>query len=149
MAAPEETIESISETSALTDSEYEEDYEETPSPSFCCGCFKGLYFGHKYRKAYLLHQQEETRQESWLVTKTKKMREISEVLAGPRWKNFIRSFSSNGVSKKRRMQFQYDPKSHALNFDDGIEREVEFMARFAGSVGSNRVVKLERDLIDL
>ena len=32
----------------------------------------------------------------------KKLKEISEVLAKPKWKNFIRRFSINGINKKRR-----------------------------------------------
>lgn len=37
---------------------------------------------------HLMHQQEEIKKDGWLVEKVKKVREISEVLAGPKCKNF-------------------------------------------------------------
>ncbi|KAK7330464.1 hypothetical protein VNO77_24658 [Canavalia gladiata] len=48
----------------------------------------------------------------------KKLREWSEIVAGPRWKTFIRRFNRNRNSK-RIAKFQYDPLSYALNFDEG------------------------------
>ena len=56
--------------------------------------------------------------ENWLVKQAKKVKDVSELLAGPKWKNFIRSI--NKKSKTSSMQFQYDPRSYALNFDDGV-----------------------------
>ncbi|KAL3626777.1 hypothetical protein CASFOL_022656 [Castilleja foliolosa] len=47
----------------------------------------------------------------------KKIREWSEILAGPRWKTFIRRFNRNRPG--RHANFQYDPLSYAMNFDDG------------------------------
>ncbi|KAF3447067.1 hypothetical protein FNV43_RR12247 [Rhamnella rubrinervis] len=118
--------------------------EETSSLSSGCGCFQG-HFCYRWcqksndvnglwRKYNLLGGRQEgeeevdmvVHKESWLVTKAKKVKEASEVLAGPKWKNFIRS-----INKKRRttslssMQFQYDPQSYALNFDDGVHVYVE------------------------
>ncbi|KAM7483219.1 hypothetical protein LguiB_007802 [Lonicera macranthoides] len=52
------------------------------------------------------------------ITALKKLREWSEIMAGPRWKTFIRRFNrtkSGGKSAK----FQYDPLSYELNFDKG------------------------------
>ncbi|KAK7291645.1 hypothetical protein RIF29_06955 [Crotalaria pallida] len=49
----------------------------------------------------------------------KKIREWSEIVAGPKWKTFIRSFNRNGRSGKRMPNYQYDPLSYALNFDEG------------------------------
>ncbi|KAL1810310.1 hypothetical protein DCAR_0729998 [Daucus carota subsp. sativus] len=51
------------------------------------------------------------------VSSLKKLREWSEIVAGPRWKTFIRRFNRNksGGSNK----YQYDPLSYALNFDEG------------------------------
>ncbi|CAL5368107.1 unnamed protein product [Camellia sinensis] len=46
-----------------------------------------------------------------------KIREWSEVVAGPRWKTFIRRFNRN--RNGRNGKFQYDPLSYTLNFDEG------------------------------
>ncbi|KAI3454525.1 hypothetical protein Pfo_011188 [Paulownia fortunei] len=47
-----------------------------------------------------------------------KIREWSEIVAGPRWKTFIRRFNRNR-SGSRHANFQYDPLSYAMNFDEG------------------------------
>ncbi|XVE97372.1 hypothetical protein REPUB_Repub03eG0014000 [Reevesia pubescens] len=128
------------------DDDYSQDFEETFSSSGC-GCFRGLcWCGQNSNEGHgHVLQAEEIRSESWLKKKTKELKEISEVLAGPRWKNFIRRFSIHGINKKRRsmMQFQYDPQSYELNFDEGIHREVgagfpDFSARFAAPAGIHK-----------
>ncbi|PIN04806.1 hypothetical protein CDL12_22660 [Handroanthus impetiginosus] len=48
----------------------------------------------------------------------KKIREWSEIVAGPRWKTFIRRFNRNR-SGSRHVNVQYDPLSYAMNFDEG------------------------------
>lgn len=48
----------------------------------------------------------------------KKLREWSEIVAGPKWKTFIRRFNRHR-SSKRMAKYQYDPLSYALNFDEG------------------------------
>ncbi|KAJ4827243.1 hypothetical protein Tsubulata_015205 [Turnera subulata] len=137
----------MGESSPLVDSRYVEDYEETVTSS-ACGCFQGLCSGlrRSYTHKQLVHNQDqEVKEDGWFVEKVKELREISELLAGPRWKNFIRRFSVRGCYKKRsRMQCHYDPQSYALNFDDGIEREAnvaypDFLARYAASVQMNKV----------
>lgn len=49
----------------------------------------------------------------------KKIREWSEIIAGPKWKTFIRRFNRGGKSVSGSGKFHYDPLSYALNFDDG------------------------------
>lgn len=51
----------------------------------------------------------------------KKLREWSEIVAGPKWKTFIRRFnrSRSGGGGGRHGKFQYDPLSYSLNFDEG------------------------------
>ena len=76
-----------------------------------------------------------------------KVKALVEIFGGPQWKtHFMRKLKtySGGAKnkKKRRMQFQYDPKSYALNFDDGIEKEedgvyLDFSARYACPLGIN------------
>ena len=110
--------------------------EETSSLSSGCGWFQGLFCFRwcqknnningllcKYNSLERRKQEEEVvvmvvDKENWLVKQAKKVKDVSELLAGPKWKNFIRS-----INKKRKtssMQFQYDPRSYALNFDDGV-----------------------------
>lgn len=72
------------------------------------------------------HQQQ---QQWWKVVEEKlmKVREVSEVVAGPKWKTFIRKIG--GVCRKNRRaqrgQFGYDAKGYALNFDGGLDWEDE------------------------
>lgn len=46
-----------------------------------------------------------------------KVREWSEIVAGPKWKTFIRRFNRHN-RHRHQSKFQYDPLSYALNFDD-------------------------------
>ncbi|KAK8465809.1 hypothetical protein PHAVU_009G180401 [Phaseolus vulgaris] len=72
-----------------------------------------------------------------------KVREWSELAAGPRWKNFIRRFNrSRGGSRHAPGKYQYDPFSYALNFDDGHSGDFDdegydglrnFSTRYAGA----------------
>ncbi|GMJ15849.1 hypothetical protein HRI_005254100 [Hibiscus trionum] len=129
------------ETCPLTaeNEDYSHEFQDPISSSGCGGCFRGL-FGWRHR--YSL-QSEEMR-ESWVKRKAKKLQEISEVLAGPRWKNFIRRFSIYGINKKKRSTtMQYDIQSYELNFDEGVHREADagylgFSARFAAPSAINK-----------
>uniref|UniRef100_A0A5B7BUC9 NHL domain-containing protein n=1 Tax=Davidia involucrata TaxID=16924 RepID=A0A5B7BUC9_DAVIN len=52
----------------------------------------------------------------WWSNGWKNVKVWSELVAGPRWKTFIRRFNKNRVGGGK---FHYDPLSYALNFDDG------------------------------
>ncbi|GJS42107.1 hypothetical protein Tco_0567150 [Tanacetum coccineum] len=47
----------------------------------------------------------------------KKIKEWSELVAGPKWKTFIRRLSKK--RSKHNSIFKYDPASYSLNFDEG------------------------------
>lgn len=49
-----------------------------------------------------------------------KIREWSEIAAGPKWKTFIRRFNRSKSGKH--VNFQYDALSYSLNFDDGARQ---------------------------
>ncbi|CAN8265111.1 unnamed protein product [Cochlearia groenlandica] len=93
-----------------------DDYEETSA--FCgCGYFRNFSL-NRWRRGSSILQEE--RCESWGSKKLKGLKEISEKIAGPKWKNFIRSFSNGKKkTKKRDVDFSYDLKNYNLNFDDG------------------------------
>ncbi|KAJ7957476.1 Stress induced protein [Quillaja saponaria] len=121
-----------------------DDYEEAVSASgYGCGCFQLFGFNGRLsngiERKCILQQKGEGNGEAWLIRKLQKLKEVSEVLAGPKWKTLIRKSSGyiNG-KKKQRNRFQYDEQSYALNFDCGVDREeedkamlLEFSAMFA------------------
>ncbi|KAK7317201.1 hypothetical protein RJT34_01216 [Clitoria ternatea] len=56
-----------------------------------------------------------------------KVREWSEIVAGPRWKTFIRRFNRNRSGGSRHAgKYQYDPLSYSLNFDEGPGQNGDF-----------------------
>ncbi|CAL9757344.1 unnamed protein product [Musa acuminata subsp. burmannicoides] len=64
-----------------------------------------------------------------------KARELSEPVAGPRWKTFVCRFRRRPRHGRR---FGYDPMSYALNFDEGQDSDSDgdtvirgFSARYA------------------
>lgn len=130
-----------------------DDCEDTATLS-PCGSFCGLCSRRSTPHRYDTCQEEEEQEavvddhQNWLLKKLKKkVKALPEILVGPKWKScFARKLRvcSGWKKKKRRMQFQYDPKSYALNFDDGKEKEgdgvyLDFSARYACPVGINKV----------
>lgn len=96
---------------------------------FCFPCFSsrrtptvGIAFWERIRTAQI-HSDRNL----WArgVRAFQKVREWSEIVAGPRWKTFIRRFNRNksgsggGGAGGRHGQFHYDPLSYSLNFDEG------------------------------
>ncbi|CAH8350202.1 unnamed protein product [Eruca vesicaria subsp. sativa] len=62
----------------------------------------------------------------WWKRAALKIREWSEIVAGPRWKTFIRRFNRDprrGRDWDAGEKFQYDPLSYSLNFDDDDEED--------------------------
>ncbi|XP_010550111.1 PREDICTED: uncharacterized protein LOC104821066 isoform X2 [Tarenaya hassleriana] len=64
--------------------------------------------------------------ERWWIRGWRKLREWSELVAGPKWKTFIRrlgrhrSCCGGGISARPdHGTYRYDPLSYSLNFDDG------------------------------
>ncbi|GMY13401.1 stress induced [Fagus crenata] len=60
----------------------------------------------------------DTNDDPWWARGWRKLRDWSELVAGPKWKTFIRRFNKNRFNKMS-SKYQYDPLSYALNFDDG------------------------------
>ncbi|GAB2222810.1 hypothetical protein Droror1_Dr00016937 [Drosera rotundifolia] len=54
--------------------------------------------------------------DTWWSRGWRKLREWSEIVAGPRWKTFIRRFRKNKGGERKK--FGYDPLSYAMNFDE-------------------------------
>lgn len=55
----------------------------------------------------------------------RRVKEWSEVVAGPRWKTFLRRFNRR-VRGSRNAKFHYDPLSYARNFDEGHGQDGDF-----------------------
>ncbi|XWS60710.1 hypothetical protein CRYUN_Cryun07bG0059100 [Craigia yunnanensis] len=118
-------------------------FEETASNSllrntrscFCFPCFSfrrtptvGIAFWERLRTAQV---QSDSGLLARSVRAFQEVREWSEIVAGPRWKTFIRRFNRNksgsgGGAGCRHGQFHYDPLSYALNFDEGLGQNGNF-----------------------
>ncbi|XP_020206280.1 uncharacterized protein LOC109791399 [Cajanus cajan] len=122
--------------------EHKEDIYEHQEPSGCgYGCFRG--FGLNWFRG---HEESiglaEQRGDSWVSCKLRKVKEFSEVIAGPKWKTFIRKISGYG-RKQQKNRFQYDEHSYALNFNSGAQSEDDdmppsFSARYIAPFPSTR-----------
>lgn len=81
----------------------------------------------------------------------KELKEYSELVAGPKWKNLVRKIGKYFNPKRssaKTTQFQYDSDSYALNFDngdsvgeddDGLLRNFSsrYAVPFSGSLANN------------
>ncbi|KAF7135195.1 hypothetical protein RHSIM_Rhsim08G0056500 [Rhododendron simsii] len=96
---------------------------------------------------------EKEEESAWWLSAFKKLREWSELVAGPRWKTFIRRFNKTrgGCCGMRNGKlFQYDPLSYALNFDDGVGQNghFDFSSRYAAiPVSAKSSIDLGRDAL--
>lgn len=68
----------------------------------------------------------------WWRRGWKKVREWSEIVAGPKWKTFIRRLNRNN----NRAKFRYDEMSYALNFDEGVDDEGFLRRNFSSRYAS-------------
>ncbi|XP_076937218.1 uncharacterized protein LOC143604706 [Bidens hawaiensis] len=119
--------------------------EESASSScfslFCC--FESHH--HNGESRTFLYQNQSggdlINKDTWFMKRAKSLKEYSELVAGPKWKNFIRKFSR----RTKTTQFQYDLQSYALNFNNGDDHEDDdllprsFSTRFAPPSRSVRV----------
>ncbi|XP_027332886.1 uncharacterized protein LOC113847799 [Abrus precatorius] len=100
--------------------------QQTPCALFLPCCFgqrRRSSWWERVRSTSWSHSQPAPNGDRWWsrgLRALMKLREWSEIVAGPRWKTFIRRFNRNRNSKRMGMaKYQYDPSSYALNFDDG------------------------------
>ncbi|XP_047157759.1 uncharacterized protein LOC124828496 [Vigna umbellata] len=115
----------------------EDFYEEQESSGCAYGCFRG--FGLSWCRG---GREEEKNGDSWVSCKLRNIKEFTEVIAGPKWKTFIRKISGYG-KKQQKNRFQYDEHSYALNFNSGAQSEDDdmppsFSARFTAPFPSAR-----------
>lgn len=134
--------------------------EAVASPSwFCCfGSGGGKIIINQQESNHLLQGDvditnigEHSKRESWFASKLKRLKEFSERVAGPRWKNFIRKIGRylKPNNKPSKTQCMYSPNSYALNFDDGRRRAqeeeddffVSFSSRFSASAPPSSIDK--------
>ncbi|XP_056175224.1 uncharacterized protein LOC115678886 [Syzygium oleosum] len=133
-------------------------YEYPPSPSAWCFCFprfraraSRLAAGSSFWERVGSsggggRRRHDGGGEGWWARglgHLKRLREWSEIAAGPRWKTFIRRFNRKA---HRHGRLNYDPLDYALNFDEGQNGDVDeegeegggfqkFSARFASLPG--------------
>ncbi|KAH6774453.1 hypothetical protein C2S52_002587 [Perilla frutescens var. hirtella] len=134
---------SAAESRAKDDEDSCEDLHDAAfSSRGCCSfnfpCFRSRQSENWERISSSAEENEAIYNRSWWdrgADALKKVREWSELVAGPKWKTFIRRFNRTG-GRARPAKFQYDPLSYSLNFDQGRgqnwECEVrDFSSRYA------------------
>ncbi|XP_077214661.1 stress induced protein [Tasmannia lanceolata] len=103
-----------------SEEQFQEDYEENPTATGCF-CFRLFCFQRNSDNGdhrFLIHEES---RETWWMKKIRSVKQVSEIVAGPKWKNFIRKFKNQ--KKNRKSDFHYDSYSYALNFDGGANQE--------------------------
>lgn len=116
----------------------DDDYDEAAAATGC-GCFRRFCLGRDDDEShsYLLREKE-GQQEAWFVAKLRKLKESSEVVAGPKWKNLIRKMGRTLNPNKTAQRFQYSPESYALNFAaDDAQLLHSFSTKFAPGFSIN------------
>ncbi|KAG5223068.1 hypothetical protein OIU76_000601 [Salix suchowensis] len=150
--------------------------EETASDSlltnrrcFCLPCFSsrrsssvGFSFWERIKSSPSSNGDDVHHNQWWAkgMRAFKMIREWSEIVAGPKWKTFIRRFNRNKSSGsgngRHHGKFQYDPISYSLNFDEGQGRQNgnpddsddyggfrDFSTRYASVSASGRPVAMD------
>ncbi|XP_035546854.1 uncharacterized protein LOC109014949 [Juglans regia] len=124
------------------DQDHMDEHEEAVSSGGCC-CLglMGFRWGQSNEREskHLLGERRET----WWMKQLIKVKQGTEVVAGPKWKTFLRKISAFGNNKNKKKHgtagFQYDPQAYALNFDNGFDGDQEdgfvldFRSRFAAT----------------
>lgn len=113
----------------------------------CCFCFPRFNCRRSSTVGLSWWEQIQSQNRWWTpaVTALQRVREWSEIVAGPKWKTFIRRFNRNrsntNTSHHPHGKFQYDPLSYSLNFegngnfdhDDDFSGFRDFSTRYASS----------------
>ncbi|WZZ00515.1 hypothetical protein YC2023_072843 [Brassica napus] len=101
---------------------------ETPYVRRCCSCFPTFRSRSSAYSSWgrirTVDDNHSVDDPAWWKRAALKIREWSEIVAGPRWKTFIRRFNRDprrGRDWDASEKFQYDPLSYSLNFDDDDE----------------------------
>ncbi|XP_044464343.1 uncharacterized protein LOC123194904 [Mangifera indica] len=125
MALSQDKVTFISPLNQHEQGEDVDDYYENNVSPQGCDCFPLFCFQWRRgsESSRLLHQNGGEYRESWLIQKVKKVKEASEVFAGPKWKTLIRKVGGYVKRNKYKNRFQYDPQSYALNFDSSVDME--------------------------
>ncbi|KAK4426159.1 hypothetical protein Salat_1384400 [Sesamum alatum] len=113
------------------DEDMNDDFHETEFVSRgCCSFFRLPCFKtEKWERISASEREQEVSSSRSLwgkgIQAVKKVREWSELVAGPKWKTFIRRFKKT-PGRPKPGKFQYDPFSYALNFDEGPGQSGQF-----------------------
>lgn len=123
MTSPTIPISDISQVQSDTDEDFV--HEDAFTRRRCCfwiPCMQShrpaIYIRSNWWQPISDNGKNENRHGWWWkgLMQFKKIKEWSELVAGPKWKTFIRQFKKK---QSKQSKFQYDPESYSLNFDEG------------------------------